>query len=168
MHPELDRAMKSVLEASRNLAWWRNRPAKALEIITPFHNLAMPAGVDRGKYEIVMGLVMAVTGDCCFAMKEPLKAAQWYQRATQYRKGGPFAPRYADLVLRHDLSDHYQSSLECLEASRASWSRQPLWVKILSHLLSKWWLHPHQWRLALIGHTLRRRLQERIEMGRNE
>jgi hypothetical protein len=33
--------------------------------------------------------------------------------------------------------------------------------------MSKWWLHPPQWRLIWIKHKLCHRLQERVEMGQN-
>ena len=166
MHPELDNAMKAAFEASRYLVWWCNRPKRALEIMTPFHSFKIPTGAEKDRYDIVMSLIMAVTGDCYLTMKEPIKAAEWHRRASQYYKGGGYPSMYAKVVLQYNLSDHYQAALECMEAKNANWRKQPFLVKLLSHFLSGWWLHPHQWRLLLTERGFSRRLRHRIDVER--
>ena len=166
MYPVLDNAMKDVFEASRYLVWWRNRPEKALEIVTPLHSLEMPEGVETDKYDRVMSFVMAVTGDCYVTMKEPVRAAEWYRKAANHNKCGGYPSLYADIVLKHHLSSHYRMALECMEANDANWKKQSILVKLLSHLISRWWLHPQIWRLLLIKHSLFRRLQDRINVER--
>ena len=165
-HPDLVNAMEGCFKASRCLKWWCNRPRKGLEIVTPFHSLKMPEGADRKKYGLVMSFVRSVTGNCHLIMKDPIKAAEWYRRAAQYHKDGRYVPIYAKTVLRHNLVDHYQAALECVEASNANWSRLPFLFKLFSHAWWGWQLHPRLWRLPFFERGLSRRLQDRINSER--
>jgi len=99
-------------------------------------------------------------------MREPIKAVEWYRKASQYRKNGRYLVIYAKTVLRHNLVDHYQSALECVEAGNANWRRLPLFFKLFSHVWWGWRLHPRLWRLPLVERNFSRRLQDRIKTER--
>ncbi len=166
MSPVLENVVKASCEASSHLVWWRCRPEKALEILTPLHSLEIPEGVEKNQYDTVMSLVMVVTADCYVIMKEPIKAAEWYRKATQYHKGGSYSFAYAKIVLINNLSSHYQTALESMKAEDANWSELPVLIKLFACIFYRWWRHPRLWCLPFVGRTYARRLQDRIIVRR--
>ena len=162
-YPELDNALTGCLRASRHLRWYCTRPKKALEIVTGFHDLKMPKGAEKRRYDLAMSFIFSTTGNCYLIMKQPAEAANWYCKAAQYHKSGRYLPLYARTVLRHKLSEHYQTTLECMKASSEEFKRLPFILKIFSYVCWGWQLHPRLWRFMLTEGRLSSQIQNLIK-----
>ncbi len=164
-YPELDNALVGSVGASRCLRWYRNHPEKALEMVTEFHDLKLPEGADKRRYNLAMSFIFSTTGNCYLVMKQPAEAVKWYRKAAQYSKGGRYSPLYARTVLRHRLSEHYQTALECAKASSEELRRLPFVLKVFSYACWGWQLHPRLWRFMPTEGSLPTRIQDRIEQS---
>ena len=162
MHVLLEKALKDVGDASRCLSWWYCRPDKALSILTLLHQLEMPEGAERKQYDLMIGVIMAVTANCYVVKKEPVKAAEFYRKAEQYRKGGRYSSVYARIALKHNLKDHYQAALESIEIGIANHRKLPVFFKLFTCFFYRWWMHPRLWRVPLMERLYARRLRNRI------
>ncbi len=162
MHPQLESALQNSIEASRYLAWYYCRPERALDILMPLHQLEMPEGADKKQYDAIMSCIMATTADCFVIKKEPVEAAQWYLKAAQYRSKGRYCPVYAGIVLRYNLSDHYQTAFDSINADNVSRSSLPVFFKLFDCLFCRWWMHPRLWCMPFMRRFYARRLHNRI------
>jgi hypothetical protein len=122
------------------------------------------AGADPQANRIICCTICAVTGDCYRLLGDVAAAADWYRRAAGHWKGGlgyPFF--YADMVVQHQLTEHYQLALDCLRREQAYWRAKPLLHRVYHDLGSLWWLYPSCWRQRLRESSLVPRLEALIQ-----
>lgn len=147
---------------SRYLRWWWCRPAKGLSEIKKLHAWRPAVDVKSEHVDLFRSMIYAVTGDCYLQMKNYPAAADHYSIAASYSKQTGFGAIYADLVLKQNLEEHFQTALDSIEGMRESFSARPLHQRFLGHLLSGWWSDPTMWRLMWIESRLPDQLRERL------
>ncbi len=159
----VDEAMRQVYAADAHLRWWRRRPQRALALLEPLRDLRRPEDpAALRSYDVVMGMICALTADCHRELGDHEEAARWYRRAAESPEFTGFAPFYADMVLRHEMSGEYEFALECLERARAKWREYPLLLKVFGYVISGWWFDPEGWRLIFTEHRMPGRLRARM------
>jgi hypothetical protein len=166
-------ALQAAIRSSSHLSGLWPDPQKALEIIRPYADCGeysagervQPKNRDR-LLRAVRSMVCAVTADCYRELGDVRTAAEWYRRAGQSWKVGGFPALYADMVLRHDLDDHYEVALDYLRHNLADWQSKPFLVRLYWHVASGWWLRPWNyraaWRTFLRQRTLVAQLETRV------
>jgi hypothetical protein len=149
-----------VCRADRHLRGFRPDPRRALEVLQSVQDDAEFSGADPQANRIIRCTICAVTGDCHRMLGDVAAAADWYRRAAGHWKGGlgyPFF--YADMVMEHQLTEHYRIALECLRLEQAYWRSKPLLYRFCHHLSSLWWLYPSCWKQRLRERSLVPRLE---------
>lgn len=135
-------ALRAIRRCARTIDWGRKNPVKGLEIIAPFHSCTTFPDLSPESSRKTLSLVCAVTADCHRELGDHLTAADWYRRAAHYYEGGGFPYFYAELVLSHNLAEHYQTALDCVTFSQSEWHQHQWALRMLAHLVSLWWLRP--------------------------
>ena len=163
----LQEALRVAVEASRFLVGVSRDPSRALSMIEPFSELEELTCGSAHQIQLSRSIVCAVVADCHNALGDFHTAANWYRRASGYWQKGGYPASYADLAIRHQLVDHYQTALECMRANRADWQSRPLCSRIYSHIISRWWMYPSQWSLILHERSLIPKLESLIAEWHN-
>jgi hypothetical protein len=141
------------------LRGFRPDPRRALAVTQSVPEDAEFAGGDPQAGRIARACLCAVRGDCYRMLGAVTTAADWYRRAAGHWQGGlgyPFF--YADLVVQHQLSGHYQIALDCLRNEEAYWRSKPPLYQFWHSLRSLWWLYPSGWKQRWRERSLSRRL----------
>jgi hypothetical protein len=142
------------------LRGFRPDPRRALEVIQSVPPDTEFASADPQAVRIARCALCAVTGDCYRLLGDVTTAADWYRRAAGHWQGGLAYPFfYADLVVRHQLSGHYQIALDCLRNEEAYWRSKSVLYRFWHSLRSMWWLHPSGWKQRWREKSLSRRLE---------
>ena len=153
-------AIAVACRADRFLRGFRPDPRRALEVIQSVPEEAEFSGADSQADRIARAALCAVRADCHRMLGEFATAADWYRRAAGHWKGGLAYPFfYADLVVRHRLTEHYQLALDCLRHEQAYWQSGPLLYRFHHSLRSLWWLYPSGWKQRLRERSLGLRLE---------
>ena len=164
----LQEALRAAVEASQFLVGVSHDPSRALAMIEPYADFEELTGGSPHQIQLARSIVCAVVADCQNALGDFHTAANWYRRASGYWKKGGYPAFYADLVIKHQLVEHYQTALECMRANRADWQSRPLLVRIYLHIISRWWMYPSQWSLMFRERSLTSKLESLIAEWHNE
>ena len=124
----------ATLQAAREICRWRTKPDRGLEYLEPFFGIDSFNGVDKRKSDRILSLFSATVADCYREKGCYLSAAQWYNRTAKFSESCFFADCYADMVIKHKLSDFYADALICKERGDTDW--------ISKHILERafWWI----------------------------
>ena len=155
-------ALDAACQASNYLQGLNHNPSRALAIIEQFAQCKQFSGASDERTGRVRSIVCAVVADCYREMGNVEIAAEWYRSAARYWKVGGFAEYYANMVIIHELADHYETALDCLKATRADWHARPFLVRLYFNVRALWWLYPSEWSQRLRHHTFIRRLEALI------
>lgn len=150
-------AARATICASHYLIQFRPDPRNALAVIGRYaecHDFETGDQVRAEKWDEVIhhlkSIICSTVADCHRGLGDVRAAAEWYRRAGENWKVGGFPPIYAELVLRHELTDHYEMALDCLRHNLADWMSRPLLTRIYWSLASGWlwrpWLYGWTWR----------------------
>lgn len=164
---KLQEAIHAAVEASQFLQGISHDPSRALSIIEPYAEHEELTGGSADQIRMARSIVCAVMADCFNGLGDFQTAANWYRRASGYWMKGGYPPLYADLVIKHELVDHYQTALDCLRSNRADWQSRPLLVRLYFHIVSRWWMYPSQWSLMLRERGLAAKLESLITAWRH-
>jgi hypothetical protein len=140
-------ALAEAARASQFLQGLQLNPLEALRIIEPYACCAEFTDAAEEQTRRIRSIICSVVADCHRELGDVNLAAKCYREASEYWMFGGYAPFYADMVTAHELAEHYEEALECLRFNQASWQQRPLSVRLWSHLVSRWWLYPSQWRV---------------------
>jgi hypothetical protein len=155
-------ALDAVIQASNYLQGLSHNPSQALAIIEPYTRYEHFDGASAEQTLRVRSIVCAVVADCYREMGSVEIAADWYRTASRHWKVGGFPEHYANMVLTHELVDHYETALDCLKATRADWHARPFLVRLYFNVRALWWLYPSECSQRLRHRTFIRRLEALI------
>ncbi len=158
----LQEALRAAVEASQFLIGVSHDPSRALAIIEPYAEFEGLTGGSAEQVRCSRSIVCSVVADCHKALGDYRTSANWYRRASGYLKRGGFPSEYAELVVNHELADHYENALECMRVNRDWWRSQPLLVRLHGHLVSRWWLYPSGWKMRFRERSLISELESLI------
>lgn len=133
-----------------------------LAIIEPYAEQDELTGGSADQIRMSRSIVCAVMADCFGELGDFRTAANWYRRASGYCKKGGFPSCYAELVIKHDLVEHFEPALDCLRSNRADWMSRPLFVRLYYHIVSRWWMYPSQWAIMFRTRSLTSKLESLI------
>src|SRR5262245_27691680 len=156
-------AIDAAIDASRYLHGVRKDPGRALRIIERYAACEFVAGAGAEQALRVRSIICAVIADCYRELGDVKVAAEWYRSASQSWRVGGFPAFYADMVITHELADHYETALECLKVNDESWRSRPLLVRWYYNIACCWWLYPAMWRLRLRERSFIPRLETLIK-----
>ncbi|MFI4859795.1 MAG: hypothetical protein ACIAXF_03835 [Phycisphaerales bacterium JB063] len=150
-NPDSFKAIRTVFRAAKVLEARKPDPSRALEILTPYLGLEPIDGVPADRSDNVLHLICSVAGDAHREANQPALAADWYRRASEFRRDGGYINLYVDTVIEHRLETHYTHALACLRNSRQAWSKTPIPLRAMGHVGSfifrikrPWNLKPHR------------------------
>jgi tetratricopeptide (TPR) repeat protein len=109
---------------------------RALELLEPYRLLTSVEGVETERSDALLALVSSAFADAYRERGEFGTAADWYRKSSNYRVAGGYTDLYADMVITHHLTEHYEHALHCLREGRKAWSEESLFLKIIGHGLS--------------------------------
>jgi hypothetical protein len=132
---------------------------KVLELLEPFRECNEFTDVEPDASAVAMSLLCATFGDCYRELGEVATAANWYRRAGSYREATGFAEYYADMVVKHQLRDHYQPAFCSLRASREKNQKTSLLARAYYNAVSMWKCWP-SWRMSRQSNRLVRKLSD--------
>ncbi len=130
------KAIRTVFRAANVLDARKPDPPRALEILSPYLDLDPIEGVPAEKSDNLLHLICSIAGDAHREANEHALAADWYRRASEYRRDGGYINFYVDTVIEHRLETHYVHALECLRDSKEAWSNTPLPLRAIGHICS--------------------------------
>lgn len=156
-------ALDEAVRASQYLQGPRFDPQEALRIIEPYADCEEFLGAAKEQTQRVRSILCSVVADCHRELGDVNLAAKKYREASEHWMFGGYAPYYADMVIEHELAEHYQKALECLKFNKESWRQRPLSVRLWSHFVSRWWLYPSEWRVQFRERRRMARLEELIK-----
>ena len=143
----LQEALRMAVEANKFLQGVSHDPMRALAIIEPYADRDDLTGGSAEQVQKSRSIVCGVMGDCYQELGDFHTSANWYRRASGYSKVGGFPLCYAELVVKHELTEHYEDVLDCLRSTRKDWKSRPLKDRLYYHFVSRWWLYPSMWKL---------------------
>ena len=109
-------------------------------------------------------MILASAGDCCYHLKDPGQAAEYYRQAFMLEGKFLVADMYARVVVENDLEDHYSFASQCVDTARAAWRKTWLPIRMLSYAIWFVWYvvpHPRIWKQYREGLRYRDELQRR-------
>jgi len=109
-----------------------------LQMVSPYLGKPSLAGIDRHHSDGLISMLWAVAGDCYRELGHPLESAEAYCTALRFRADTGFSEYYAEMVIKHSLTDHYSTAIQALEVSQENWQARPLWLRIFANLRSMW------------------------------
>jgi hypothetical protein len=168
MSQELSRnILEAAIKAAKEISRFHSKPDCGLEYLEPYLNINEIDGIKKQTSDTILSLYSATVADCYREKAEFISAAKWYRRASAFRITG-FTNLYADMVIRHKLSDYYEHALMCLEQGRKEWKSKPLyqriynWLFCLYHNLKHPWDIPELVSLNIRSKTSERKLQQML------
>jgi tetratricopeptide (TPR) repeat protein len=133
---ESGKAIRTVFRAANVLDARKPNPSRALEILSPYLGLEPIEGVPAEKSDNLLHLICSIAGDAHREANEYALAADWYRRASDFRRDGGYINFYVDTVIEHRLDSHYEHALACLRDSKEAWSNTPLPLRAIGHVCS--------------------------------
>lgn len=137
-------------KASKEISRFRPKPEQGLEHLEPYFNIDSIDGLKKPGSDIILCLYSATVADCYREKGDIVSAAQWYKRASTFRICGGFPNLYAQMVIKHRLSDYYKNALMCIEQGRKEWKSMPLYKRIYYWLVSLKLNLNHPWEIPKI------------------
>lgn len=135
----------ATFQAAREISRWRPNPDRGLEFLEPFFNIDSFDGVDKRKNDAILSLFSAAVADCYNEKGNYKSAAHWYNRASKFSKSCFFADNYADMVIKHNLSDFYADALSCKERADTDWMSKHFLVRVFGWITSLCIQLDHPW-----------------------
>jgi hypothetical protein len=136
--PDFSTAFRTLKGCERFLRARQPDYRKALQLLEPFRECHGFHDATADASALVMSLLCATFGDCYRELGEVVSAANWYRRAGGYREGTGFAEYYADMVVKHQLRDHFQVALSSLRASAEQKQTTPALRRAYYNVVSIW------------------------------
>jgi len=129
MSHELGRNIfEATVKASREISRFRPKPERGLKYLEPYLNIDAIDELEKMRSERILGLYSATVADCYREKGDVSSAAQWYRRASTFRMSCGFTNLYAEMVIKHKLSDYYEHALMCVEQGHKEW-KENLYIK---------------------------------------
>lgn len=128
--------LRKVKQASSILDSSHPDHERAFELLEPYRRLTSVEGVDPQRSDALLALVSSAFADAYRESGEYRTAAEWYRKSSNYRVAGGYTDLYADMVITHQLADHYEHALYCLREGRTAWSKESLYLKLIGHVFS--------------------------------
>jgi len=130
--------MQVVLRCTNLLMARRPDTDKVLDMIAPYQDLEVIEGQAKARSDNLLSLICAVTADAHREAGRYVEAAHWYRRSLQFRVNGGCVDYYADMVIEHQLADHYKCALDCVRRAGLEWKRVPWELRLFGYILSFW------------------------------
>jgi hypothetical protein len=166
MSAELGRNIyAATMNAAREISGYRPKPECALKYLEPYFKINSIDGLEKSGSDTIMSLYSATVADCYREKGDVGSAAQWYRRASVFSTSCGFADLYADMVIQHRLSDHYEHALMCVEQGHKKWKSNSLQKRIYYWLVSLYRHLKHPWDIPkLVSLSLRSRgLEQKLK-----
>jgi len=119
-------AFRKLISAARAISGEQPDTKKAMVILAPYRDLDIIPGVEKNKSDAQLCLIAATVADCYRIDGEFRDAAAWYRRASSFRPDGGHVYFYAEMVLEHEIEDHYEEALRCFRQSTTAWRRRSI------------------------------------------
>ena len=153
---EVDRALNSVRWIhTLGSDWTPDECREVLSRMSPFLNRPF---LDGSKSRLVSNnllmLIWGVVGDAHRELGEISASAGAYQKACSFRPSCAYGDFYADITLKYNMSDHYETALRSLVVGTQNWATYDRKLRTFAHVWS-FARHPLSY-LRHLKHTVRR------------